>query len=181
MTEITAAEIRIMAEITGKQYAINQGNILQQLRLPLPKAGEETRQPPKLHKSKQSTHLSPGSGERPQPPPPLMRDNSEVLNRVIVSDPRVDAQREQERIAESQPVPLGSDVTPVTGLGLVGSEGVEDGGRGSQRRQDIPGRLQDEKMCNLAIMSLGQTLGEGEFGKVKLGWKRMAACKSRSS
>src|SRR5256714_3302350 len=70
-------------------------------------------------------------------PPPLIRENSEVINRVIVSDPQVDAERIQERIAEARPAPIGSDVTPVTGLGLVGSEGVDDGGRGGAvRRQD---------------------------------------------
>ena len=137
-------------------------------------AQSRRRNPPTPEAPQEQTEYSsqPRSGERPQPPATLLRENSEILNRVIVSDPRVDAQREQERIAESQPVPLGSDVTPVTGLGLVGSEGVEDGGRGGQRRQDYSRSASRRKDVQFGDYVLGQTLGEGEFGKVKLGWKR---------
>jgi protein-serine/threonine kinase len=105
-------------------------------------------------------------------PPPLIRENSEVINRVIVSDPREDAERMQERLAEARPAPVGTDVTPVTGLGLVGSEGVEDGGRGGARRQDYSRSTSRRKDVQFGDYMLGQTLGEGEFGKVKLGWKK---------
>ena len=105
-------------------------------------------------------------------PPPLDREYSEILNRVAVSDPVDDLRREKERLVESQPAPVGTDVTPVTGLGLVGSEGVEDGGRGAQRRQDYSSSNARRKDVKFGDYMLGQTLGEGEFGKVKLGWKR---------
>jgi protein-serine/threonine kinase len=105
-------------------------------------------------------------------PPPLIRENSEVINRVVVSDPQVDAERMQERLAEAVPAPIGSDVTLVTGLGLVGSEGVDDGGRGGARRQDYSRSASRRKDVQFGDYMLGQTLGEGEFGKVKLGWKR---------
>ena len=105
-------------------------------------------------------------------PPPLIRENSEVINRVIVSDPQVDAERMQERVAEAHPAPIGSDITPVTGLGLVGSEGVDDGGRGGARRQDYSRSTPRRKDVQFGDYMLGQTLGEGEFGKVKLGWKK---------
>ena len=105
-------------------------------------------------------------------PPPLIRENSEVINRVIVSDPQVDAERIQERVAEARPAPIGSDLTPVTGLGLVGSEGVDDGGRGGARRQDYSRSTSRRKDVQFGDYMLGQTLGEGEFGKVKLGWKK---------
>lgn len=104
--------------------------------------------------------------------PPVMRENSEVLNRVVVSDPTEDAERLRERVAESQPAPIASDITPVTGLGLVGSEGVEDGGRGGQKRQDFSKSSSRRKDVQFGDYMLGQTLGEGEFGKVKLGWKK---------
>ena len=105
-------------------------------------------------------------------PPPLMRENSEVINRVIISDPQEDAERMQERLAEARPAPVGTDVTPVTGLGLVGSEGVEDGRRGGARRQDYSRSTSRRKDLQFGEYMLGQTLGEGEFGKVKLGWKK---------
>lgn len=104
--------------------------------------------------------------------PPPMRENSEVLNRVVVSDPTEDAERLQERVAEAQPAPTSNDITPVTGLGLVGSEGVDDGGRGGQKRQDFSKQSSRRKDVQFGDYMLGQTLGEGEFGKVKLGWKK---------
>ena len=105
-------------------------------------------------------------------PAPLLRENSEVINRVVVSDPQVDAERLQERVAEAQAMPEGNDPETVTGLGLVGPEGVDDGGRGPQRRQDYSKSASRRKDVQFGDYVLGQTLGEGEFGKVKLGWKR---------
>jgi len=103
----------------------------------------------------------------------LAREGSTVINRVVVTDPRVDIDRERERLAEAQPGPIGADVTPVTGLGLVGSEGVDDGGRGgSKARQDYSTSASRRKETRFGEYVLGQTLGEGEFGKVKLGWKK---------
>ena len=104
--------------------------------------------------------------------PAPMRENSEVINRVVVSDPIEDAERLQERVAEAQPAPISDDITPVTGLGLVGSEGVDDGGRGGQKRQDFSKSSSRRKDVQFGDYMLGQTLGEGEFGKVKLGWKK---------
>src|SRR5271163_210567 len=102
-------------------------------------------------------------------PTSLVRENSEVINRLVVSDPEVDAERIQERVAEAQPAPIGSDVTPAPRLG---SEGVDDGGRGAQRRQEFPKTSSRRKDVQFGEYMLGQTLGEGEFGKVKLGWKK---------
>lgn len=106
----------------------------------------------------------------------LPREESAVLNRVGVSDPQEDIAREQARQAEGLPMGAGAaaaaDLTPITGLGLVGSEGVEDGGRGAGRsRQDHSkdGTVKKQKFGNYI---LGHTLGEGEFGKVKMGWKK---------
>ena len=109
----------------------------------------------------------------PAPPTKLSREGSEVINRVIVSDPSVDAVREKERLAEAIPMPSSPSVSSPTGLGLVGSEGVDDGGRGPrQSRQDYSSTAGRRKETKLGEFVLGQTLGEGEFGKVKLGWRK---------
>lgn len=103
----------------------------------------------------------------------LPREESTVISRLVASDPQEDIAREQARLAEAQPQPVGADVTPVTGLGLVGNEGVDDGGRGAGRsRQDHSRSDRTRKETRFGDYILGQTLGEGEFGKVKMGWKR---------
>ncbi|KAI9751412.1 MAG: hypothetical protein M1835_001219, partial [Candelina submexicana] len=103
----------------------------------------------------------------------IPREGSTVINRVVVTDPQVDVEREKERLAEARPAPTGTDITPVTGLGLVGSEGVDDGGRGGGKsRQDHSSSASRRKETRFGEYILGQTLGEGEFGKVKMGWKK---------
>ncbi|KAJ4292549.1 hypothetical protein N0V90_009212 [Kalmusia sp. IMI 367209] len=101
----------------------------------------------------------------------LPREESTVINRIVVADPQEDIAREQARQAEAVPATSGAERTPITGLGLVGSEGVDDGGRGAGRsRQDHSGG--SAKRSRFGNYILGQTLGEGEFGKVKMGWKK---------
>ena len=100
-------------------------------------------------------------------PGKLNREQSEVINRVVVTDPQIDIEREQERQAEAVPVKYGA------GLGLVGAEGVDDGGRGGgHSRQENSTSTTRRKETKFGEYILGQTLGEGEFGKVKLGWKK---------
>lgn len=91
------------------------------------------------------------------------REESQVINRVVVTDPQIDIEREQERQAEAIPDP-----------GLIGSEGTDDGGQApGQRRQDYSSSSSSRrKEIKFGEYMLGQTLGEGEFGKVKLGWKK---------
>lgn len=103
------------------------------------------------------------------PPASLTRENSEVINRIVVSNPVVDIAREDARMAEARPAPAATDSNGGTGLTLVGSEGVDDGGR---RRQDYSKQSTRRKDVQFGEYMLGQTLGEGEFGKVKLGWKK---------
>jgi len=104
----------------------------------------------------------------------LPREESTVINRIVVADPQEDVARAEARQAETLPSGSGADLTPITGLGLVGSEGVDDGGRGGggRSRQDHSKSESSTKRSKFGNYILGQTLGEGEFGKVKMGWKR---------
>ncbi|KAL9597545.1 MAG: hypothetical protein Q9179_004232 [Wetmoreana sp. 5 TL-2023] len=88
-----------------------------------------------------------------------------IINRMVVTDPAVDIMREQERLAEAIP-----------GLEISGSSGVNDATpEAAQRRRDYSSSAttsSSKKETNFAGYILGKTLGEGEFGKVKLGWRR---------
>lgn len=89
-------------------------------------------------------------------------EDNQVISRVVVTDPEIDVERAQERQAEAVPK-----------LGIVGSGGVDDGARGSGKsRQDYSSSASRRKETRFGEYVLGQTLGEGEFGKVKLGWKK---------
>lgn len=83
----------------------------------------------------------------------------------MITDPSEDIGREHERQLEAQ--------NPAS-LGLAaGDEGVEDAARsGPRSRQDHSNTAGKRKETTFGRYILGQTLGEGEFGKVKLGWKR---------
>ena len=117
-------------------------------------------------------HEAATSGAGPTRPDVPRRENSEVINRVVVSDPQVDAERLQERVAEAQPMPMSVETTPNSGLGLAENGSVDNSGRGPQRRQDYSKSASRRKDVQFGDYVLGQTLGEGEFGKVKLGWKK---------
>ena len=106
-------------------------------------------------------------------PANLSREESEVINRVVVTDPLIDIDREKERLAEAVPISPGRDNLSAPTLGLVGSEGVDDSARSAGRsRQDYSSSAARRKDTKFGEYMLGQTLGEGEFGKVKLGWKK---------
>ena len=110
-------------------------------------------------------YTSRASAQRPE----MSRDNSEVIDRLVVTDPEVDIERERERIAEAVP----------SGEPTRHEELPDDSHRvPSRTRQDFAhgtgggssGAARKETKFGEYI--LGQTLGEGEFGKVKLGWKK---------
>jgi protein-serine/threonine kinase len=92
---------------------------------------------------------------------------------MVVTDPQEDIARAEARQAVAIPSASSHDITPITGLGLVSSEGVDDGGRGAGKsRQDHSKSEGSGKRSRFGNYILGQTLGEGEFGKVKMGWKK---------
>lgn len=96
-----------------------------------------------------------------------------VINRVILDDPLVDLSREKERLSEATPLSPETNKTPISSVGDGGVEGAEDGNRNAGRsRQDHSASASRRKETKFGEYILGQTLGEGEFGKVKLGWKK---------
>ena len=130
----------------------------------------------------------------------LPREDSAVINRLVIADPQEDIERERARVAETRPT--GTNVAGVTGLGLVSGEGVDDGSHGTQQyqqpqqpqqqyqqqpqqqyqqqpqqrsRQEHLRNAQPKRETKFGEYILGQTIGEGEFGKVKLGWKKEGA------
>jgi protein-serine/threonine kinase len=99
----------------------------------------------------------------------LVKESSTVINQVLVSDPAVDIEREHARQAGTSVSPSNASAP---GLGL---ESVEDDGAQSSNlpsRQDFTEHTIKRKETTFGQYILGQTVGEGEFGKVKLGWKR---------
>ncbi|KAI1821300.1 hypothetical protein F4861DRAFT_542120 [Xylaria intraflava] len=107
------------------------------------------------------------------------REASEVLNRVIVSQPEVDLEREKERLGAAQPRPVSAlqdeqgdeeedDAAAPPPLVHM-HEAQDESRRGGRSRHDHSKR---EKSSRFGEYVLGHTIGEGEFGKVKLGWKQ---------
>ncbi|KAH8883632.1 kinase-like protein [Thozetella sp. PMI_491] len=116
------------------------------------------------------TQQPPSSQASPKGP---SREASEILNSILVSQDEVDIAREQQRIAMSQPQHPESlqddDATPPPIGGAPQDNGEESSRRGGRSRHDHSKR---EKHTKFGEYILGSTIGEGEFGKVKLGWKQ---------
>lgn len=108
--------------------------------------------------SRSASHVGPAATA----PTKTGSEEEQIINRVVVTDPEIDLQRERERQAEATPA-----------LSLVVSGSTDDGGRSTGRsRQDYSASASRRKETKFGDYILGQTLGEGEFGKVKLGWKK---------
>ena len=87
-------------------------------------------------------------------------EEAQVISRVVVDDPAVDLQREQERQLESVP-----------GLKTASPNSVPSAIPKSRQDFSAQNASSRRKETRFGEYILGQTLGEGEFGKVKLGWK----------
>ncbi|KAL9946232.1 hypothetical protein D7B24_000550 [Verticillium nonalfalfae] len=119
-------------------------------------SGQQTTVPIRSHAPSQST----SSPKQPS------REASEVLNRIIVSQPETDVQREKERLAEAVPRQSIDDAAPPA---IVAASEQDDSRRAGRSRQD---HSKSNKAVKFGDYILGNTIGEGEFGKVKLGWKQ---------
>lgn len=101
----------------------------------------------------------------------LPREGSTIINRLVIADPQEDIARERARSEEAQPVPAGGEIPSIAGLSL--NDPTDDSGRaGPRSRQEHLRNAQPRKETKFGEYILGQTLGEGEFGKVKMGWKK---------
>ena len=98
----------------------------------------------------------------------LPRENSTVINRIVVDDPQIDLAREDARIAESRPQQPGeTESVPYLGSDVSAQDAPQQRSRQEHLKQ--PSHRKEVKFGDYI---LGQTLGEGEFGKVKMGWKK---------
>ncbi|ROT42465.1 kinase-like protein [Sodiomyces alkalinus F11] len=95
-------------------------------------------------RSRDASHPTTPSQRQPS------REASEVLNKLVVSYPENDVQREK-----APPPPI---------IALAERDDNRRGGRHHAARRD--------KVVKFSDYYLGNTIGEGEFRKVKLGWKQ---------
>lgn len=98
------------------------------------------------------------------------REASEILNSILISQPEVDIDREKERLALAQPHHAqGGDDQVASPPVPSPMDNGEETRRGGRSRHDYSSKR--EKHTKFGEYILGNTIGEGEFGKVKLGWK----------
>ncbi|KAL2155202.1 hypothetical protein VTH82DRAFT_3878 [Thermothelomyces myriococcoides] len=101
------------------------------------------------------------------------RETSEILNSILISQPEIDIAREKQRMALAQPLHQSAedqdddDAAPPPIVATA--DQVDETRRGGRSRHDHSRR---EKPTRFGEFILGNTIGEGEFGKVKLGWKQ---------
>ncbi|EFW98602.1 serine/threonine-protein kinase [Grosmannia clavigera kw1407] len=115
-----------------------------------------------------ASSAAPASSHTPQ------RENSEILNAMVVSQDEIDIERERTRSLQAHSnqdtdVDSADAVPPPIVSHNAAHDPIEDHHRGTRSRHDHSRR---EKQMKFGEYILGNTIGEGEFGKVKLGWKQ---------
>jgi protein-serine/threonine kinase len=99
-------------------------------------------------------------------PDTLPREDSAILSRLVIDDPQADVARERARVAEAQPMSASHQESQMSTM-----EASEEASA-PRRRQEHLKSSHPRKETKFGEYILGQTLGEGEFGKVKMGWKK---------
>ena len=98
-------------------------------------------------------------------PTALVNQGSAVINRMVVTDPEEDIDRAKRRQAEAR-----AGQHPDASGTSEGDDHHDSDARGKKSRHDYSDTKRKESSFGDYV--LGQTIGEGEFGKVKLGWKK---------
>lgn len=96
----------------------------------------------------------------------LPRENSAVINRIVVDDPQTDRAREEARKAEALPN------NPTSQMAALSLDAAEPTPVQRSRQEHLKHSSSNRKEVKFGDYILGQTIGEGEFGKVKMGWKK---------
>ncbi|KAI4736576.1 kinase-like protein [Aureobasidium sp. EXF-12298] len=109
--------------------------------------------------------MDPNSSPRHMIPDTLPREDSAILSRLVIDDPQADVARERARVAEAQPMSANHHESSMSTM-----EAEE--AAAPRRRQEHLKSSHPRKETKFGEYILGQTLGEGEFGKVKMGWKK---------
>ncbi|CAD0115424.1 unnamed protein product [Aureobasidium uvarum] len=99
------------------------------------------------------------SSPRHMIPDTLPREDSAILSRLVIDDPQADAARERARVAEAQPISANHHDPSTSAM-----EAPEDAAA-PRRRQEHLKSSHPRKETKFGEYILGQTLGEGEFGK----------------
>ena len=107
---------------------------------------------------------------------PRAHEHEEVTSHDFVSDPAEDARREEIRMYEATPLTAepaqAAHAQRVVESAFAASGSGSPAQRSAPKRQDFSNEKTSRKDTKIGDYFLGQTLGEGEFGKVKMGWKK---------
>ena len=131
-----------------------------------PQRATTVREPPPLASPTATQSRSASDVAAALPPARPQKQDNQIINRVVVDDPAIDIKRAQDRQLESLP---GLVVANNAALEEVSSKSTPRSRQDHSVSSGSTGRRKDNRFGEYM---LGQTLGEGEFGKVKLGWKR---------
>ncbi|PQE03175.1 serine threonine kinase protein [Rutstroemia sp. NJR-2017a BBW] len=158
----------------SKDEAVNAANAAARARRRAQQSPQDgSQQRPSGSREQRSGQSSSANANRGQiDPNGLSREASEVLNRVMISDPKVDLERERERMAEAVPASVEAHVNQGSSNAIVHEPVQEVPRQGRSRHDHTASSGKREKNTKFGEYYLGNTLGEGEFGKVKMGWKQ---------